>query len=267
MSFESIYCSLVTNVLNNGVRETGRNGDTLSVFGRTLVITDLLHGKFPILQGRKSFYKGVFGELAALFRQPKHISDFEAWGCNYWKQWANEDGSINVDYGNAWFDFNGFDQIADLKDKLKNNPKDRRMIVTGWRPDNLANLNLPCCHCLYQFHVQNGRINMLWYQRSVDVMIGLPADAILAAAWLIMIANEFGLEPGTITMNFGDTHIYAEHEDKAHTYLRQVNDVVNKGVHYSLSAEPGKDFTQFEPSDITLEAHEHGPRIDFELKE
>ena len=65
------------------------------------------------------------------------MEDFEKFGCNYWKTWADENGKLVLDYGNAWFDFNGVDQIAALRKALKTNPTDRRMIVSAWRPDRL----------------------------------------------------------------------------------------------------------------------------------
>lgn len=130
-SFEAKYTTLVQKVLLEGEDRATRNVATRSIFGTSLSF-DLRRG-FPLLEGRQIFYKGVMGELAALLRKPKCLADFEFWGCKYWSKWANEDGSLNVDYGNAWFDFEGFDQIADLKDKLKNNPADRRMIINAWR--------------------------------------------------------------------------------------------------------------------------------------
>lgn len=261
--FELSYVQLVKKVLRDGELRKTRNAETFSVFGTSL-IADLREG-FPILQGRKLFPAGVLGELAAMLRSPKTVADFERWGCNYWKLWGDEEGKLTVDYGNQWFDFNGVDQIADLKDKLANNPADRRMIINSWRPDRLSELSLPCCHYSYQFHVsKEGVLSMIWTQRSVDVMIGLPSDMIFAAAWLIAIANEFDLTPGKIKMDFGDTHIYADHEERAYQYIDQTVSSVTEPVEWDYNTVR-TDFCKFQPSDLQLLNYAPQPALKFKL--
>jgi thymidylate synthase len=261
--FEKDYNYLIQKVLMTGERRETRNQETVSVFG-TSIEFDLRKG-FPLLSGRKMFPNGVLGELAALLRKPKCVDDFKLWGCNYWGQWADESGQLNLDYGNAWFDFEGFDQIADLKDKLKNDPSNRRMIVNAWRPHELSELSLPCCHYSYQFHVSTDNvISMVWTQRSVDTMVGMPSDFILAAAWLIAIAAEFNFLPGRVKMDFGDTHIYTDHIDGAHQYLMQCTDVVLARVTWSYATR-GEDFCEFEPNKIRLGHYSPQPAIKFKL--
>ena len=254
--FEIDYAKMIYDVMTKGVEKTGRNGVTRSIFGMSLVIEDVSK-YFPIIQGRKMYIKGILGEFAALIRQPKHLDDFTKWGCNYWSKWANADGSINVDYGNAWFDMQGFNQIAHLKHLLATSPNDRRMIVSGWRPWAIADLSLPCCHYSYQFNVSEGRLNMVWTQRSLDLMIGTPSDIVLAAVWLITLANEFGLVPGRIKMDFGDCHVYEEHFEAAEKYLSRVrlNESLNshfQPVSYALLMLPGQDFCTFEPDELAF---------------
>lgn len=265
LEFERDYIGLVTRVLQRGERRQTRNGGTRSLFAQQLIV-DMSDGLyFPLLMGRQMFYKGVFGELAAILRKPEHIDDFKKWGCNYWDKWANKAGDLTIDYGVAWFEGG---QIDHLKNCLANNPTDRRMIINGWRPERLRYLDLPCCHYAYQFYVTSDRrLHMMWHQRSVDVMVGLPSDVAFAAAWLIMIANEFNLHPGTITMTLGDTHIYEGHVDGAYSYLRQTNQPLGDAPVYKLNTESGKDFLQFEPTDIEISNYNPMPKIGFELYE
>jgi thymidylate synthase len=264
--FEANYIKLIKKILNEGEEKEGRNGRTRSLFGEMIDLGDVFT-EFPILQGRKIYHKGVLGELAAMLNKPKHIADFIDKGCNYWGKWAKEDGSINIDYGNVWYDFNGFDQIKDLKDKLRHNPNDRRMIVSGWNPANLDKLDLPCCHMMYQFHVSNGNtLNMLWTQRSVDTMIGLPSDAVFAATWLIILANEVGLKPGNIKMSLGDTHIYQEHLDGAWTYLSQAKSISKDSPRWELNMQKGRAMEEFIPEMLRLTLYKHGNPLKFELK-
>lgn len=259
--FEIEYAKIVRKILDKGERRGGRNGKTRSLFATQLVVP-MVENYFPILQGRQMYYKGVLGELAAMLRKPKHLEDFEKWGCNYWKLWAKEDGSIAVDYGNAWHADN---QIETLRDMLRNDPYNRRMIINGWRPNKLDELDLPCCHLLYQFYVrQNGQLDMMWYQRSADWMIGVPSDIVFAAAWLIAIANDVGYTPGKITMVFGDTHIYEEHVEGAEEYLSNLKDF-NVPPTYTWKGGK-KHFCEFVPEDLSIYEYLHNGPIKFELK-
>ena len=265
--FEKDYAKLIEKILKEGEVRKTRNGETTSIFGNMLTVPMNGDMTFPILQGRKMYTKGVFGELAAILRGPKYIEDFERFGCNYWKMWAKEDGSIDVDYGNAW---HADDQIEKLKTALKYNNTDRRMIISGWRPDRLDDLDLPCCHLLYQFYVRDGKyLDMMWYQRSVDTMIGLPSDIIFAATWLIAIANEFDYLPGEIKMSLGDCHVYAEHYNKANEYLYGVKQMAELSVMpptYKWNTPVGTDFCTFIPMDITIKKYISRAKMDLELK-
>jgi thymidylate synthase len=262
--FERDYAALVAKVLKEGERRSTRNADTVAIFGESLVVEMNGDGTFPLIQGRKMYPAGVFGEFAAMIREPKSVADFERWGCNYWKSWAKPNGSIEVDYGNAWF---AGGQIARLKDCLANNPTDRRMLINAWRPERLNKLDLPCCHYSYQFYVREGKyLDMLWSQRSVDVMVGLPSDIVLAATWLIMLGNEFGLLPGRIKMDLGDTHVYHSHIQAAEAYLDRVeNSPVLPPYNYTLTVPPGTNFLSYEPTHIELSSARDLGKLPLEL--
>lgn len=282
MGYETDYAEIVREILGEGEERVTRNGNTLALFGVTLDVD--ISWEFPLLRGRKLFYKPVLGELATMFKGPKNIQDFKENGCNYWDAWGTENGSLNLDYGNAWIDFNGVNQLEELVKGIKKDPTGRRHIVTGWRPDRLKELSLPCCHLLYQFYVREGKyIDMIWYQRSADWMVGVPSDVILAAAWLIVLGNEVNLRPGRVKLVFGDTHIYENHIPNALKYLRQraalgvswhigstlpsFSDIRN--IEYNLvnTESIGVKMRSFEPENLEILNYESQcmPAIKFEL--
>lgn len=283
------YLPLINRVLQGGEKRSSRAGTVYSVFSSNIQV-DMERG-FPLLRGRKMFYKPVLGELAAFLRGPQSIDDFKVYGCNYWDAWgakgvkdANGDlvedpmlpdgsegfeGELVLDYGNAWRDFNGVDQLARVVDMLKNDPTNRRILISGWRPDRLHELSLPCCHVMYQWYVRNGTyLDMIWTQRSVDVMIGLPSDVILAAAWTSILATQCGYKPGKITFNFGDTHIYANHIEPTLDYLRATmafNTLKQHQNPLAYKVNPLVTVDNFIPEHIEILNYTSGPAIKFEL--
>ncbi|RKZ80457.1 MAG: thymidylate synthase [Gammaproteobacteria bacterium] len=258
MTFETTYMNLILDVLMTGELRKTRNATTIATCFKTLTISSLKDGVFPLITGRKMYPKGIIGEFAAFMHGPKHIDDFKSRGCNYWDKWCDEDGAINVDYGNAWVDYNGVNQLKDVIETLKTNPYDRRMIVDAWRPDRLKELSLPCCHILYQFIVSAGCVDLIWYQRSADIMIGIPSDFVLAALLLIYVADAAGMYPGDIHMVFGDAHIYTDHIDGAKEYISR-----------TIKPHPGYTFDgklfDFEPYNFRIDDYSPNEPITFKL--
>ena len=89
-----------------------------------------------------------------------------------------KEGDLGPVYGYLWQSFggrypehDGVDQIARLVGEIKNNPNSRRLIVTGWDPREADNVDLPPCHTLFQFKVENGSVlHCQLYQRSADAL-------------------------------------------------------------------------------------------------
>lgn len=250
--FEEDYATLVHDILRSGEDRQTRNAITRSLFGMQLKLNMQRDG-FPLIQGREMYPKGIFGEFAAFVRGPKHLEDFEKFGCNYWEKWAKDDGSIDVDYGNAWTDFDGYNQLEALKESLKNNPTDRRMIISSWRPNRLDELDLPCCHYAYQFYVRDGEfLDMIWIQRSVDMMIGLPSDMVLAGLFIETLCNELGFQPGIVTMQLGDCHVYSDHQIRANDYVMGVGRHDLESTQFTLLSPPGTPIEEFHPEHVLL---------------
>lgn len=265
---DTMYIPLINKILTEGEFKPSRAGNTKSLFAQTFTID--IQNSFPILSYRKMYLKPVLGELAALLRGPKNIQDFKVMGCNYWDKWAEENGDIKLDYGNAWINFNGVNQMQEVVNSLTNNRNDRRMLVTGWRPDRLAELSLPCCHLLYQWYVaENKYLDMIWYQRSADVMVGLPSDIMFASALNILLANQCGLVPRRITFVLGDTHIYNNHLEPTQEYIKQyhknykIREVSECRKPWSINTEA--TITNFVPSMLEVYNYKPAEPIKFEL--
>jgi thymidylate synthase len=107
----------------------------------------------------------------------------------------------------------GHNQIADLVRAIRETPGSRRLLFTGWNVDEVPRMALPPCHMTYQFHVADGRLNGLLFQRSCDLGLGFAFNIFGLALITRMLAQQCDLEPGEIVWNGGDVHLYLNHAD------------------------------------------------------
>jgi thymidylate synthase len=132
------------------------------------------------------------------------------------EDFADRCGKLGPNYGPQWRGKNGAiaaDQIAKLEEALKEGGKSRRMLLSAWNSAQMDEMGLPPCHYSFQLHVspETNRLSLLWNQRSVDTILGLPFNITSYALLTHMFAHTFGYKPGTLTGNLGDTHIYLPH--------------------------------------------------------
>ena len=142
------------------------------------------------------------------------------------EEFANRWGDLGPVYGKQWVDWPtyryrkdglyekgpGINQVAQVVESLRKNPGSRRHIIEGWNVAELEQMALPPCHKTYQFHVGEGRLNCVLFQRSCDVALGLPFNLWSAALLTRMIAQQTGLAPGELVWMGGDVHLYLNHE-------------------------------------------------------
>lgn len=263
--FEKQYRLLVSEILNEGHLRSTRAGQAYSMFGKQLSFD--MTREFPLLKGRRINWKSVAGELAALLKGSTHIDDFKKRGCHFWDDWADEKGNINLDYGRTWIDFNGVNQLVQLIEGLKFDQTGRRHIITGWRPETADKVDLPCCHMLYQWYVnQFGELEMLWFQRSADLMVGVPSDMVTAALLNLLVAQTVSLKPGKVTMVFGDVHIYTNHLVGVNEYLRYTNDMYLTQVYPNdVELDDKANVFNFEPEMLKIVRYNVENQIKFKL--
>ena len=115
----------------------------------------------------------------------------------------------------------GVDQVANAIHEIKNNPTNRRIIVNAWNPVDMGKMALPPCHVMHQVLVQDGKLNLIWTQRSCDMFLGIPYNIASYALLLMLYAKEAGLKPGTLKGELHDVHIYENHIDQVKTQLQR----------------------------------------------
>lgn len=141
----------------------------------------------------------------------------QAWGDlgpvygRQWVDWPHYEAAPEAGEGLYRRAARGHNQIAALVDGIRNNPGSRRLLFTGWNVDELAGMALPPCHMTYQFHVEDGRLNGLLFQRSCDLGLGFAFNIFGLSLLTRMLALQCDLEAGEVVWQGGDVHLYLNH--------------------------------------------------------
>lgn len=217
------YLDLLAHIRDTGLRKEDRTGTgTLSVFGYQMRFD--LSGGFPLVTTKKLHLKSIIYELLWFLKGDTNIRYLNDHGVTIWDEWADEDGDLGPVYGAQWRSWPApdgavIDQIEKLVEGLKSNPSSRRHIVTAWNPASVDQMALPPCHCLFQFHVADGKLSCQLYQRSADVFLGVPFNIASYALLTHMVAHVTGLKAGDFIHSFGDAHLYLNHLAQADAQL------------------------------------------------
>jgi len=128
-----------------------------------------------------------------------------------WRNWRNQ--KFDVAKGQGYL--LEIDQIAKLIVDLKKNPDSRRLMLSAWNVGEIDEVVLPPCHYGFQCYVSEGKLSLMWNQRSVDTFLGLPFNIASYATLLLLLCEETGLKPGELIANLGDVHLYKNHIQQA----------------------------------------------------
>ncbi|KAG6779535.1 hypothetical protein POTOM_015927 [Populus tomentosa] len=205
-----------------------------------------------------------------------------------------EEGDLGPVYGFQWRHFGarytdmhgdytgqGFDQLLDVIDKIKNNPNDRRIIISAWNPSDLKLMALPPCHMFAQFYVANGELSCQMYQRSADMGLGVPFNIASYALLTCIIAHvcdvhvqssetvsvgksedtHTNLIPGDFVHVIGDAHVY-------HTHIRPLQEQLRKLPKpfpiLKINSEK-KDIDTFVAADFKLMGYDPHQKIEMKM--
>lgn len=283
------YLEIVKYVLENGERKINRTGiDTFSVSGVKFE-HDMSEG-FPLITTKKVPYGLVASELEFFIKGYTDKKWLQDRNNHIWDEWCSpeivayghdeetkqkmmKERDLGPIYGWQWrhygakyegydkdYTSKGVDQLEEIINKLKNKPNDRRMIVSAWNPQDIDKMALPPCHYQFQVLVNKGKINLMWSQRSVDVMLGLPFNIASYATLLHLLAKETGLKEGKLIGFLGDTHIYENHVKGAKEQLsRKPYDLPQ------IVTENFKSIFDWEYKDSKIKNYKKHPKINFEI--
>ena len=269
MITDSLYQEALEKILNEGQVILTRNA-----WCRTHVELDqIIFSSTPLVTLRKTAWKMAIQEMEWFMsgdpQCPPHLLP-------WWKHQLNKEGCYLSGYSEqfryATGDFvHDFDQIRFILDGLRFHANSRRLLMTAWNPFDMANITkkndnqetpATCHSTLIQFSVMNEKLYMTCYQRSADMLLGVPHNWIQSWALLLWFAHHAKLSAGTMRWLFGNAHVYCHetHQTTAESLLKlHVNS--NEENTFTLRYQPKNDNEVFLAKDFIMEGVVPEPSI------
>lgn len=167
------------------------------------------------------------------------------------REYCNFIGNGNI-YG-----YGGFDQLAWMVNRLKEDSSCRRILFDLWSAKDISKMKLAPCHYTYQVMVDDdGNLTGSLTQRSCDFPIGVPADIQMYSALTMMLAQQTGFKAVEFIHYTVDSHIYYNQLEAVEQYLSLPTYDCP-----TLTINKANDIFSYKVDDFVLSEYESGPKI------
>jgi len=182
---ELLYLDLIRNVLDTGESRPDRTGTgTISLFAPPSLRFSLANSTLPLLTTKKTFIRGIIEELLWFTKGQTDSTLLSKKGVKIWDGNGSKEflekrglghrraGDLGPVYGFQWRHFGaeyvdadadysgkGVDQLREVIRKIKEDPTDRRIIMSAWNPAGLSLMPTFCCAQCFNVSLQ---IYHLW---------------------------------------------------------------------------------------------------------
>ena len=227
------FVKITEEILTNGIKQEDRTGTGQIILPYSVnIIHDMATG-FPQLTIRQVPFRSAAVELEGFLKGVTSKKWYKDRGCHYWDQWCApykvpygtdeetkkkmaEEDDLGPIYGaqlryfidplTKSYTAHGIDQLTMIIYQLKTNPTSRRMLALYHNPLAVQYQALPACHFAWQVSVTGGKLNLAYYMRSVDWLLGNNLNSY--GLLLHLLAKECGLKEGYLSGQFFNAHIY-----------------------------------------------------------
>lgn len=231
------YHQMVKYVLKNGTTKENRTGiDTISHFNYNYKVN--LQDGFPLLTTKKINWYNILFETLWFLSGNNKVEWLHKHNIHFWDAWIEDGEYLPEAYGEFWrrypnFQWDGdevtdkynteysdvgFDQFEAIVNGLKNDPNNRRLVLTNWYPPSAWEAKLPPCHLMSIFNTQYDKdgepnLNLHMTQRSCDIAVGVPFNIASYALLLSIVGHLVDIPVKFFAHTLVDAHIYENHLD------------------------------------------------------
>jgi len=251
------YLHLISDILNHGEMQYGRNGSVYSKLGVSMRFS-LKNNTIPLITTKQVAWKTCLKELLWFIEgntdnallQNKNV---KIWNGNASREFLDSRGLYKLKendlgpvYGHQWRFFNadyidcksdyqgkGVDQLQNIINTLQHPTEkySRRIIMSAWNPQQIEEMALPPCHVLSQFKVNNkDELSCILYQRSGDIGLGVPFNIASYSFLTHILAKHCNLQAKEFIHFIGDAHIYDDHEAVLQEQIKRIPNMFPKVI-------------------------------------
>jgi thymidylate synthase len=222
-----VFASMLGQILKHGVEINTRNSITKRLTGMQVKFS-----KTPLISVRTTAWKNAIREMEWFLTGSSNINDLNPKAHHWWKPWADENGEVKNNYSKQLRHFSypegagsTFDQVEFFLQAVRNHPNSRRTVMTTWNPAEMAAPITPITNChgtvIQAFVSPENKLEILMYQRSSDMLLGMPHNWIQYWAFLMYAAKQTGRDVGSFTWIGGDCHLYKDHYELAEEIIQR----------------------------------------------
>ena len=296
-NWDKDYLNLCRRILKEGKEVENRTGiNTIKVPSHHFHFD--LEKEYPVLTTKQLFFRQAILEMLWIYQaQSNDVRWLKERDVHIWDEWEidedgkwkaiqnifGEDGKLNKieiekDFGKEWahtigtaygYIVNKFKLIDNLINKIKDNPNDRRMLMSLWQDDYLDTAVLPSCVWSSEWDVTDGKLNAWVHQRSCDVPLGLPFNVTQYATLVNLLAQVCNLKPGTLDWSIKDAHIYVNQIDGIKEQIKRMDELGDFPAPDLYINPEIKNFSDFDNSkdckDKKILNYKHHGKINFPI--
>lgn len=209
---DAVICDLMEDIIKFDEKVVTRNSSVLrrcTPYTHTFIST-------PLVNIRKTAWKTAIKEMEWFLSGSSYLEDADKSVHKWWKPWTNTNGEVPNNYSKQFRHYgSGFDQIDALVEGIRTHPFSRRNIITTWHSEEMASKETPITNChntiTQAFVDKDKQLHLTTYQRSCDIVLGMPHNWIQMWAFLHWLAHVTSTKVGSLSWIGGDMHIYDQH--------------------------------------------------------
>jgi thymidylate synthase len=198
------YYAMLDKILQQGERQSNKKGDILCLHDEQMRLTprDLLE----IFEGHNIARKKLRRELSLFMAGEKDLTKYREAGINWWDYCGQTLINSYPTY---------FEKLPALIDRINLEKRNSKNYVLHLGSTGVETNQAPCLSII-QFQLDNDdELVVSAYQRSSDANLGLPADIY----HLYLIARQIEVPLKSITLTFGNVHIYDNNIERTRELL------------------------------------------------
>lgn len=197
------YFQMLDKVLHSDKTQMNKKGSVRYLLNEQLTLTpaELL----DIFESHNIARKKLKSELCLFMSGERNVEKYREAGISWWDYC----GSILVNSYPTYFE-----KLPPLIDRINKERRNSKNYVLFLGETGVESNQAPCLSVI-QFQIDCGELVISAYQRSSDANLGLPSDIY----HLYLISRQINFPLKSITLTFGNVHIYETNEENTRRLL------------------------------------------------